>query len=363
MRMQRVVIKVGTNVITKESGLLDREIMLSIVDQVIALKCQGIEVILVSSGSVAAGRSCLGLESCQSKILFERQVLASVGQVKLMGIYSELFLEKGYHCAQVLATKEDFRDRHHYLCMRNCFQVLLRDNIIPIVNENDVVAVSELMFTDNDELAGLIASMSNVDTLFILTSVDGLFDRHPQDGQAQLIRRVSADTHQLDKYASPSSKGSTFGRGGMHTKCRVAKQLSSLGIITHIVNGRVPGIILEVLKGKHFGTVFEVQKQKQVSGIKKWIAHSKGQEKGRVFLNECAELLLKSNDRARSLLPVGITEVSGNFSKGDIIEVLDSKGGVMGYGLAQYGSESVREKLGEKNKKPLIHYDYLFLYP
>ncbi len=356
--MKRIVIKVGTNVITRDNGLLNRPVMRSIVQQIIALKKKKIEVVLVSSGAVAAGRARLQ-KTQGASMLKERQVLAATGQVKLIETYARLFQPAGLHCAQVLATKEDFRDRRHYLCMRNCFKTLLHDNIIPIVNENEVVAVYELMFTDNDELAGLTASMLNVDAVFILTSVDGLFNKHPDAEDAELIKEISANQKGFDKYALPATQGSLFGRGGMHTKCRVAQHLARQGIVTHIVNGKKDNIILEVIAGTPQGTVFK--KEKKVSNIKKWIAHAKGKEKGVVSVNACAEDLLKANDKARSLLPVGITKVSGAFRKGDIIEIQGRQHKVIGYGIAQYDSESAIEKMGQKNQRPLIHYDYLFI--
>lgn len=356
--MDLIIVKVGTNVITEESGLLNRPIMKSLVQQIVQLKKQKISVILVSSGSVAAGRSSMkkvrgegGKEN--ENVIFNRQILASVGQVRLMEVYSKLFGDQGYLCAQVLATKEDFRDRHHYLCMRNCFTELLHDDIIPVVNENDVVAINELMFTDNDELAGLIAAMLGADKTFILTSVDGLLDTSTQT----LIERVRGK--EFEKYTSPQSEKTQFGRGGMHTKCRVAHHLSSLGIPTHIVNGKTPNVILEVLKGKNIGTVFEAQKK--VSNVKKWISQSRGKEKGSIIINTCLETLLKNDSQARSILPIGIEQVIGSFVKGDIIEIRNGNNETMGYGIAQYGSTSALEKIGHKKKKPLIHYDYLYL--
>lgn len=355
--MKKIIVKVGTNVITGEDGLLDRSIMEAIVGQLIAVKKQKISVILVSSGSVAAGRSCMknasGGDEGKRSVIFKRQILASVGQVKLMEAYSQLFAHAGSLCAQVLATKEDFRDRQHYLCMRNCFTELLHDDIVPVVNENDVVAIDELMFTDNDELAGLIAAMLDVDKVFILTSVDGLLDCSSNT----LIKNVH--NKEFEKYTSPQSGKTQFGRGGMHTKCRVAHHLSSLGITTHIVNGRTPNVILDIMGGEKIGTTFEARKK--VSGVKKWISHSKGKEKGHIVVNACLEELLKNCNKARSILPVGIEKIVGHFMKGDIIEILSNENKTMGYGVAQYGSESARDKIGLRNHRPLIHYDYLFL--
>lgn len=359
--MQRIVIKVGTNVITRDSGFLNQKAMQSLVQQICALKRKRVEVVLISSGAMAAGRSKVGKKNGALEEIQKRQIFSSVGQIKLMEIYSRLFRKEGFLCAQALVTKEDFRDRRHYLCMRNCFLSLLHDKIIPIVNENDVVAINELMFTDNDELAGLIASMLDVDRLLILTNVDGLFDGDPEDESASLIKEVDIKKQSLERIVSfKGQKKSLFGRGGMHTKCRVASKLSCIGIATHIVNGKMPRIILDLLKGKRLGTLFKAQKK--LSGIKKWIAHTEGQEKGKVLVNKGAEELLKDKDKVCSLLPIGIVRILGDFSKGDIIRIQNMKGGVLGYGLAQYSSRIAMENIGKKNKKPFIHYDYLFLF-
>lgn len=356
--MKRIVVKVGTNVITRSSGLLNHPVMKALVAQIAALKRKGIQVILVSSGAMAAGRARLGKARQHADTVLDRQILASVGQVKLMETYARLFRAEGYHCAQVLATKGDFRDRQHYLCMKECFTTLLHDNIIPIANENDVVSVKELMFTDNDELAGLVAGMLNVDALLLLTSVEGLYDRNPKEEGAQLIASIAADDEAFHRYAV-GGETSSFGRGGMHTKCRVAKKLSSLGIATHIVNGLRPNVLKDVVNQKPIGTTFVAKRR--ASGVKKWIAHAEGQEKGTITVNAQAEAILSTHDRARSILPVGVTAVSGAFEKGDIIRIIGESGTHLGYGVAQYGEARARELLGKKNQKPIVHYDYLFL--
>lgn len=357
----RLIVKVGTNVITRSDGLLHRPMIKNLVGQLSHLKKEGIEPILVSSGAVAAGRFRLGKTISKESSIGETQLLAAVGQVELMNIYSRLFLKSGYQCAQVLATKEDFRDRQHYLCMRECFSALLHDQIVPVVNENDVVAVSELMFTDNDELAGLLASMLNADALIILTSVDGLYDRPPEEKGAKMVSVVEADSPELKKYTSASGPRSSFGRGGMHTKCRVAEKLSHLGITTHVANGRKKGVILDLVRGERLGTTFVPRKKS--STIKKWLSQEEGREKGTIIINGCAVDLLRASDRARSLLPVGVTEVQGDFFKGDVVRIRGFEGDVVGYGLAQYGSDVARENIGKRNKKPVVHYDYLYLNP
>src|SRR5581483_5933644 len=183
---QRIVIKVGSNVFTQKNGLPDNTRIAHLVDQIAAIKIQGKEVILVSSGAVASGRSLISVSE-KADAVAARQLLASIGQVKLINTYSSLFSRYDMLCSQILVTKEDFRDRLHYLNMRNCLEVLLQHEVIPVVNENDVVSVTELMFTDNDELAGLIAAMLNANALIILTNVDGIYDGDPKLSSSKVI--------------------------------------------------------------------------------------------------------------------------------------------------------------------------------
>lgn len=356
MNYKKVVIKIGTNVLTKEDGKLDTKVIKDIVDQVAKLKKQNIEVILVSSGAMGAGRTMIDLQPSSSDVS-KRQILSAVGQIKLMETYKDLFSKHKMLCAQVLATKEDFRDRNHYLNMRNCFTALLHDKIVPIVNENDVVSISELMFTDNDELAGLIAAMMNVDAVIILTCVEGIFDRDPKEKDAKIIRQIDPIKDNFKKFIAPTK--SLMGRGGMITKGQVAAKLSKLGITTHIAHGKSSGALVDILKGKEIGTTFT--KQKKTSSVKKWIAHSTGQEKGKVFINEGAQKIIYSKSKAASLLPIGITKIEGSFQKGDLLKIFNQSGKDLGLGIAQYGSSTAKKYIGKKNKKELIHYNYLYL--
>src|SRR5471030_2856320 len=187
---RRIIIKIGSNVFTQENGLPDLQRIEHLVEQIAAIKKQGKEVILVSSGAVASGRSMITVSE-KSDAVAARQLLASIGQVKLINTYAHLFDQFEMLCSQVLVTKEDFRDRLHYLNMRNCLEVLLQHQVIPVVNENDVVSVTELMFTDNDELAGLIASMLNAQALIVLTNVDGIYDGDPNTEGTKIIEEIS----------------------------------------------------------------------------------------------------------------------------------------------------------------------------
>ena len=247
--MKRIVIKIGTKILSKEDETLDAEFLRSIVEQIVQLRKNGIQIVLITSGAVGAGRGLLSLQDIKS-VTVKKQVFAAVGQVKLMTTYSGLFAKHQYHCAQVLATKEDFRDEEHFLNMQNCFEGLLLDNVIPIVNENDVVATTELLFTDNDELAGLVAKQLKADKLIILTNTEGILD-----GSNETVFEVNPlNTETVAMYITPDT--STSGRGGMVSKFNVAKELSEKGIQVHIVNGRRGNVLLDVVEGVRTGTQF-----------------------------------------------------------------------------------------------------------
>jgi glutamate 5-kinase len=352
---RRIIVKIGSNVITRADGLPDAERISNLVDQIAEIKKRGIEVIVVSSGAVASGRSLISVFE-RSDAVAVRQLLASIGQVKLINTYSQLFEKFNILCSQVLVTKEDFRDRLHYLNMRNCLEILLQHHVIPVINENDVVSVTELMFTDNDELAGLIAAMLNAQALIVLSNVDGIYTGDPKLETSSVIQEVN-DTG-IDFSTFVSSGRSQFGRGGMITKSTIAQKTAKLGIAVHIANGTKNNILINVLAGKVIHTRFSPTKK--ASGKKKWLAHSENAATGVVQVNEGARSVLVSN-KASSLLPVGIIEVVSDFKKGEIIKITDEHNKTIGLGLAEYGSDKARELTGQKNQKALVHYDYLYL--
>lgn len=354
---KKIVVKVGSNVVAGADGLADLSVMGQLVAQIAEAKKKGVEVVLVSSGAVASGRNMIKVSDRMDPVA-RRQLLSSIGQVKLINTYAELLQPYQLLCAQVLVTKEDFRDRMHYLNMKNCFGTLLQNNIIPIVNENDVISVTELMFTDNDELASLIASMLHADALVILTNVDGIYDRSPKEPGAQIIPVI--DAQKVDFSSFISDEKSNFGRGGMITKCTMAHKLSLVGIPVHIANGKAANVLSDILSDKPLGTVFTTQPNK--SKLKRWVATSEGYAKGTVHVNAGAKARLIDRGKAASLLPIGVTKVEGTFQKGDIIKVSDESGKVFGLGMAQYGAEAAKTSIGQSQKKPLIHYDYLFLF-
>ena len=351
-----VTIKIGSNVITNQEGFPDEAVILGITKQVKALREKGYQVLLISSGAVAAGRSIYRF-SKKTDTVIQRQVLASIGQVKLISRYKEVFDQQNIICAQVLVTKEDFKSRNHYLHMKNCLSALLSNDIVPIINENDVISVTELMFTDNDELAGLVSAMTNTSELFILTNVDGVFDGDPEKTGTSLISVFDAAAVDINVISSGRKSG--FGRGGILTKCLTAEKIAAMGIAVHIANGRTPEVVNRILAGEKIGTLFPAHKQR--SNFKKYMAHAYEEPKGKVVINAGAKAILLA-DQAKSLLPVGVVDVIGKFKKGDIILVIDEQGKEVGLGLARYGNEKAAEVVGRKNEKPIIHYDHLYLH-
>lgn len=357
-RYTRVAIKIGSNVLTRKDGSLDITRMSDLVDQVAELREAGVEVVLISSGAVASGRS----EIKPSKKLDEvaaRQLYSAVGQAKLINRYFELFREHGLSCGQILTTKENFSSRTHYLNQKNCMLTMLENNVIPVVNENDTISVRELMFTDNDELSGLIAAMLGVDALILLSNIDGIFDGDPSLPGSRVLREINGA--QLDPSTFIQKKKSTFGRGGMLTKYSIARKVADEGIPVLIANGKKDHILPDLLvEGSAALCTCFLPAAKPASSIKKWIAHSEGFAKGEVHINTGAEKALVGK-QATSILLVGVTRLNGNFEKDDIIRVINEKGKQIGVGCSAYSRKEADKLIGQRDLKPLIHYDYLYL--
>ncbi|MDE6311725.1 MAG: glutamate 5-kinase [Muribaculaceae bacterium] len=362
-RPERVVVKVGSNVLTRPDGSLDVTRMSAIVDQLAALHSAGLEIVLVSSGAVASGRGEFrrrGLAPADLDQVSARQLFSAVGQARLINRYYEFFRDHSIICGQILATKENLATRRHYLNQKHCMGVMLGARIIPVVNENDTVSVTELMFTDNDELSGLIASMMDADALIILSNIDGLYTCDPALPEARLIRRVGRGE---DAAGGISDRRSSLGRGGMATKYRIAGRVADEGIAVVIANGTRDHILTDLLgltPGDAPCTLFEPA-PREASSLKRWIAHGESFAKGSVTVNQgAAEALLRGG---ASLLPVGVTDVEGAFEAGDIITVVTEDGRVIACGRAAIGAAAAERALGRKrNGSPLIHADYLYVY-
>ena len=355
--MKRIVIMVGSNVLTRKDGTLDVTRMSALVDQIAQLRQNSIEVILVSSGAVASGRSEVKLSEHRLDTTSQRQLFSAVGQAKLINRYYELFRDHGIAVGQVLTMKENFGTRRHYLNQKNCMTVMLENGVIPIVNENDTISVTELMFTDNDELSGLIASMMDADTLIILSNIDGIYNGSPAEPNSQVIREIG---QKMDLTNYIQTNKSSFGRGGMLTKTNIARKVADEGIEVIIANGKRDDILLHLLLDNNAICTRFIPKSKSISGVKKWIAHSEGFAKGEITINEKALEALRG-DRAVSILPIGIIEVTGEFEKDDIIRIMDADGGLIGVGKANCTSVQAKAAMGKHAGRPVVHYDYLYL--
>ncbi|MBT3382120.1 MAG: glutamate 5-kinase [Prolixibacteraceae bacterium] len=357
-RYGKITVKIGSNVLAKSDGTLNVSRIAHLVDQIAFLHKNGVEVVLVSSGAVAAGKAVLE-PAKKIDAVSQRQLWAALGQVKLISRYSDFFSEHGLVCAQVLTTKENFSSRAHYLNMKNCITTLLENKVIPIVNENDTISVTELMFTDNDELSGLMASMVNSEALILLSNVDGVYNSHPQSKNAELINKIEVAEKELEN--AISGEQSNFGRGGMLTKFRIAKKVAGDGIGVHIANGSSENILVDLLDTKKdLQHTFFVPNKKSSSGVKKWIGYSDGFTKGQVVVNQGAINALNS-EKAVSLLPVGIVAITNEFKKGDLVKIVDETDNVVGIGKAQFSSDNFEIEKKSEKQRPLIHYDYLYL--
>ena len=370
-QLTRIAVKIGSNVLTRRDGTLDVTRMSALVDQVAELHKAGVEIILVSSGAVASGRSEIHPAKKLDSV-DQRQLFSAVGQAKLINRYYELFREHGIPVGQVLTMKENFATRRHYLNQKNCMTIMLENGVIPIVNENDTISVSELMFTDNDELSGLIASMMDAQVLIILSNIDGIYNGSPADPASEVIREIE---HGKDLSSYIQTSKSSFGRGGMLTKTNIARKVADEGIIVIIANGKRDNILVDLLHQELPALFPDVQYSafdsqltytrfipapQPVSSVKKWIAHSEGFAKGELHIDDCATKVLAS-DKAVSILPIGITDVRGEFEKDDIVRIIDFEGNPIGVGKANCSSEQAREAMGKHGKKPVVHYDYLYI--
>lgn len=353
----RIVIKVGSNVLTRSDGKLDITRMSAIVDQIAWLRNSGYEVILVSSGAMASGRGEMKVTRKLDSVE-QRQLFSALGQAKLINLYYDLFREYHIHVGQVLTMKENFASRREYLNQRACMTVMLENGVIPIVNENDTVSVTELMFTDNDELSGLIASMMDAQMLVILSNIDGIYDGSPSDPDARVIRRVEPGTD-MSGYVRNEKSG--FGRGGMITKCSIARKVADEGIRVVIANGKRDDILINLISSPDTTLHTEfVPNNDNVSNVKKWIAHSGSFAKGAVRINRMAAEALRG-EHAVSLLMVGVTLVEGVFEEGDIISVIDEYGNKIGVGRSNYSCNEASTLIGKHDVRPIVHYDYLYM--
>lgn len=350
----KIVIKVGTQAILTDNGDMREDVIKSLVNQIASVQKQGHQVVFVSSGAVGSGRrvarESLGREYGHS--VAEKQVLASLGQHELMRTYATFFKPYGLLSSQLLLTKQDFRTKKHYYNIAQLLRETLNHrHIIPVINENDSVAIEELMFTDNDELSGLLAAQLGADKLIILSSIQGVYDAHPEDPAAKLIPLITAkEISSSGKWGNVSPRKSTQGRGGMVSKLSTARKMSLLGITTHIAHVDEPEVLLKIANAttgeETIGTTILPSTKK--SGTKRWMAFQYDQSPGSIYLNFCLSQILTERRQVLSILPIGIDKLTGFFEKGDLVDVISSDGKKIGIGIARYDSDKLNEFIGQK---------------
>jgi glutamate 5-kinase len=365
LKYRRVVAKFGTNVLTAGTARLDLEMMAALVGQVARLHKRGAEVMVVTSGAIAAGRHRLGLKGERKEIPY-RQVLAAVGQMDLMDAYQELFAWHDITIAQTLLTRRDLADRQGYLNARNTLLAMLELRVVPIINENDVVAVEEIEGTkigDNDNLSALVANLIDADLLVLLTDQNGLYTADPRlDPEARLIERVDTIDAEIEALAAGSSSGA--GIGGMTTKIQAARLATGGGTDLAIAAGEEPDVLVRLASGEPVGTLFPSNVDRMESR-KRWMLAGLS-VKGTIVVDAGAARVLQ-NDK-KSLLPAGVQDVKGKFVRGDAVDVIDAEGRRVAYGITNYDageimrirglrSDRIEEVLGHNYGGEVVHRD------
>ncbi|MCY4149639.1 MAG: glutamate 5-kinase [Gammaproteobacteria bacterium] len=339
----RWVIKIGTALLTDSHAGLRRDVMESLSDQVCCLLNDGMQVVLVSSGSIGEGMRRLGWKHRPDKVHL-LQAAAAIGQIGLVHSYEAAFQQRGVHAAQILLTHADLASRQRYLNARNTIRELLDLGVVPIVNENDAVVNEEIRFGDNDTLSALAANLIDAECLILLTDQNGLYDVNPrQSDQAQLVRYGKADDPSLLELAGEAGES---GRGGMITKLQAAQKASRSGSCTIIASGQEQDVLLRLRGGEEMGTLLSPGKER-IAARKQWLA---GQLRGngKLILDNGAVSVLK--DAGKSLLPVGVTAVEGEFTRGEIVTCIDRKGQEIARGLVNYNSDEARRIIGQPSQ-------------
>ncbi len=353
-KVKRVVIKIGSSVLTKENGEINEGVFNSIASEISKIKSKGIEIILVTSGAIAAGMKKLGIKHKPEDIVM-KQAIAASGQSTLIGLYEKSFLKHKEGAAQVLLTHDGLSDRKRFLTARKTVLKLLKMGIIPIVNENDVVANEEIMFGDNDNLAALVTSLVEGDLLILLTNIDGLYNGDPNCGKkVQLLSLIKEVDGDIEKYA-----GKTYGNtttGGMVTKIQAVKSAAAFGVPTIIANGLRPSNISKIFNGEDIGTFFLPAREK-LTARKHWIAYAL-KPSGKILIDDGAKKAISKS--GKSLLPSGIKKVEGDFGIGELVVCIDINGNEIARGLVSYGSSEIDRVKGKKTSdlEKILGYKY-----
>lgn len=344
-RAKTWVVKIGSSLLTANGKGLDNDNIARWVEQIVTLQGEGISTVLVSSGAVAEGVSRLGLPG-RPIAVHEQQAAAAVGQMGPIQAYESQFMRFGKHTAQILLTHDDLSNRKRYLNARSTLSVLLKMGVVPVVNENDTVVTDEICFGDNDTLAGLVANLINADVLVILTDQQGLFEADPRiHPDAALIPQAEANDGKLFEMAGGGH--GQLGRGGMLTKIKAARLAARSGTATVIAHGNEDNVLLGLRRGDPLGTLLLPDTQ-PLAARKQWLA-SHLQVRGRLILDEGAVKVLKH--AGKSLLPVGVKSVWGEFMRGDMVSCEDESGGMVARGLINYSAEEAQKIIGEPSER------------
>lgn len=364
-RLKRCVIKIGSASLTSTEQGLDTQAMQNWVEQITRLKARGVDVVLVSSGSVAEGMQRLKWRK-RPHALHQLQAAAAVGQMGLVRAWESEFQKHSLHTAQILLTHDDLANRRRYLNARSTLRTLLGLGVVPVVNENDTVSSEEIALGDNDTLAAMASNLVEAELLIILTDQNGMFDRDPRtNGDASLISEADAgDSRLLDM----AGEGGELGRGGMRSKIMAARKAAQSGTVTVIAPGKQPAVIEEVIAGKKIGTVLWPRSER-IAARKQWLANQM-QACGSLELDDGAVKMLKES--GKSLLAVGVSNVTGNFSRGDLVRCVSKSGNEVARGLVNYNSQETRKIMGQPSdaiesllgyvdERELVHRDNLVL--
>ncbi len=356
---KRIVIKLGTNVLRGDDGYVSLPRIFSFIEDISNLVRNGKEVIVITSGAVGLGKKRLGLDSTEGTAI--KQACAAIGQSKLMSIYEEGFESYGLIAAQLLLTEDDFSVRSKYLSLRTTMNKLLELGTVPIINQNDTVSTVEISpryadmqvaFSDNDKLSALVASELDADLLIILSDVEGLYNKNPKENSdAKIIREVNEVTDDIFNMGTGASEG---GRGGMRTKLEAARMVTRFGCKMLVANGKIPYVIKKIFRGEELGTMFLPQTE-GLSDKKRWIGYATNIV-GKIVVNSGAKKALTEEEK--SLLPIGVIEIINEFTKGDVISILDENGIEFARGIVNYDSEACKKLAGSHSDNILTILGY-----
>ncbi|MCU0577174.1 MAG: glutamate 5-kinase [Desulfobacterota bacterium] len=351
-KCKRILVKIGSQVLNTGHGLNNRVIE-RLCDDMALMRDRGREFALVSSGAIAEGRAIMRIGDVKTA-LSKKQALAAIGQGSLMRAYTDAFRRYGYTAAQILITREDLDERRRYLNIRNTFSSLFEMGAVPVINENDTVAVEEIQFTDNDMLAAMILPLVEAQLLIILTDIEGLYSKDPKAHDDAAIIREIPELRPRDLKAFGDG-GNPLGRGGIGSKLQASYRASMLGVPTIIASAYIPQVISSILEGKEVGTFVHPRKKAALSQKDHWLGFV-SRPKGKIFVDEGAAAMVLH--KGKSLLPVGVVDVEGSFLAGDPVEIVQKGGLAIAVGLCNFTTEEIIKIMGAGTKDLALILDY-----